>query len=130
MKTIIVVALVAMLLGAAITRQFYTREVIKTVEHETIKDHIITQIREVDNKDGTKQIDTTVTDNRIAVDSKVSTDIKNVTLPNWFISGGLQIDRQLNTYNLHINRRILGPIFVGGFADTKGTVGVSVGFEF
>lgn len=142
LKYLAAIVIVAMACGAALTRQFAPREVTKTqlVDHDVIKDHVVTVTKEIVRPDGSKEIDTTVVDDKKQDDVKKETitDVKPIPQlkPQWFATVGAGLDasslRDLSNpvYNLGVNRRILGPIYLGAWANTKSQVGIQLGLEF
>jgi hypothetical protein len=142
LKYLALIILVALAVGAALTRAYAPREVVKTVavDHDVVKDHIVTVTKEIVQKDGTKEFDTVVTDDRKEDDTKKTTITDTKTLPSlapkWFVTAGMGLDASslssLTTpvYQIGVNRRILGPIFIGVNANTRSQVGVNVGLEF
>lgn len=132
------IVVISMIIGGAITAKFVSsREVVKTqtIDRVVVQDHVVTVVKEIDRPDGTKEITTTAdqvtnkTDNSI----KSAEDLKPPELKNWMVSGGIGLDFDGTVdkvYDVNINRRILGPIFVGAWANTKSQAGLNVGFEF
>lgn len=111
----------------AITDRWRQEETTK--EEEKTKNNIITIIKEKKNKDGSEEKETTIVDKskserRQEQHSELSI---NVAPKDWFVYGGLNTQ---GIYMVGLQRRILGPIHVGGYADTSRTVGVSVGISF
>jgi hypothetical protein len=137
-KYLVILILVSAVVGGAITAKFVSgREVVKTetIDHVVTQDHIVTVVKEVDRPDGTKEITTTKDDNSVKKDTSISQseDKKAVVQPNWMVSGGvgLNFDGTMDrVYQLNVQRRILGPVFVGAYGTTKSEVGLSIGFEF
>lgn len=92
---------------------------------EQQKDKIITIVRTVKSPDGTVTRDRTTTEDRMVERNLV--EILPLPKPNWNVSAGYTLDHR---YTLQVQRRILGPVFLGVNADTAGRVGATVGFEF
>jgi hypothetical protein len=142
LKYLAAIVIVAMAAGAALTRQFAPREVIKTqlVDHDVIKDHVVTVTKEIVNKDGSKEIDTTVVDDKKENDVKKETVVDSKPIPQlkpqWFVTAGAGLDvtslgNMANpVYSGSVNRRILGPIYLGVWGNTRSQVGVQLGLEF
>lgn len=114
-------------------------EVIKEVE-TTHKD-VVTHEHTVKNKDGSEVTDRTTEDKSTEVSNKQITEKESTTItnkkPDWFITAGAEANSISNianpTYQLGVNRRILGPIFLGGNAALGGgehRVGIQIGIEF
>jgi hypothetical protein len=137
-KYLVALVVLSMVVGGAITSKFVqSKSEVKTqiVDHVVTQDHVVTVVKEVDHPDGTKEITTTKDDTSVKHDTSVTNkdDIKAKPLPNWMVSGGVgltfdgTVDR---VYKAEIQRRILGPVFIGAYGTTKSEVGLSVGFEF
>lgn len=103
----------------------------EVVEKEVIKKDIVTVTKEVVKADGTKETVTTTTDNSTEKKSSKDTTI-SVAHSQWLVSLGTSrtLSDSSLSYSLQAQRRILGPMFVGGTIDTKGTFGINVGMEF
>lgn len=148
------VGLVLVLVGYAFGRYVQPATVItKTEDHEVIK-YVERTTKEKDNNkdiviietrlpDGTIRKETHIVDKgRVIIDkSKEGSDTKDSksetivsnTKPQWKAAGLLGVaDYSLSNriYGLEIERRILGPIFVGAWGMTNKQLGVSVGLEF
>jgi hypothetical protein len=129
-RTTILLLVLVLLVGYAFGRYLQpAHEVIKTqtvtVEHE----HTVTVV--VTKPDGTST-STTTTDKGETAGTKTSTTIDNVK-PQWKVSAlaGLGLNSPISTvYGGEVQRRILGPIFVGAWATTNRTGGISLGLEF
>lgn len=118
--------------------QIKKEEVIKEVE--VVKKNVVVVEKITTNKDGT-----TVTERRTEdrsterssskTETKESTVISNMK-PQWFATAGATIDMtsvrdSAVGYQFGINRRILGPIYLGGSYNTqRSQVGVQLGLEF
>ena len=125
------VYLLVVLLGASggyyLGRATARPETVTVTEQQ--KDKIITIVRTVKSPNGTITRDRTTTEDRIVERNLI--EIKPLPKPNWRISGGYSGGFALvPAYQLSIERRILGPVFLGANADTAGRFGVTAGFEF
>lgn len=132
---------VALLAGYSVGRYFQPAEIkteIKEVEKvvEKIKKDIVVVEREVKNPDGTVVIDRRTEDKS---EEAVSRDTKreekqevSKKLPDWKVNALAKssLSNIAPQYGALLERRILGPVWVGvgGFQD--GTATLSVGFEF
>lgn len=126
-KAIITIAVASAVLGGYIENKF----VGKTVIHDTVtKDNdIVTVIKEKQNKDGTTETDTTITDHSKEQQKVVETIAAKS--PEWMIQGGVGLTQGLATvYTASVSKRLVGPIFVGMWGTTQSTVGVSLGLFF
>ncbi len=126
-KLIVTGALACAVAGALIDRQFSTRETVKTQVVTQYK--VITQTHEVIAPDGSKVIDSTVTDNSSIVQKIV--DQKAALQPQWTITVGMGLDvYRVKVYSLSVDRRILGPVTLGVYGATDSELGVRVGVQF
>lgn len=147
-KTALSLALAA-LVGYAFGRyaqpakiQIQTQTVVKEVE--TVKHDTVTTTKEIKEPNGAIETDTTVVDKdvdstQIQSNTKTSETITNVK-PQWFATVGMGMgsgsltDGFTPIYNASVNRRILGPIYLGvwgneqSFSKVQG--GVQIGLEF
>lgn len=122
-RTIAGLLIVAAAIGAAGAR-YGLNPVIKT---ETVtKDKVVTVVRTVKDKDGT------VTTDRTTVTDRVKKDVAAVPVlkvpPQWRVTGGYKVNGQ--DYMLGVERRILGPVFVGVQATASGSILATVSVEF
>lgn len=132
-KTALSIAIISAIAGAYITYKFMPpKEIIKTETQEIIKEHTVTQIHEVTRPDGTKETNTTIVND--SKESKHSTSTQTITpeQKQWFAVIGVARTSLAgdNIYQLNINRRILGPIYLGGSVSSEKEVGITVGMEF
>lgn len=104
---------------------------VQVIQHDTT-----TKTHEEVKPDGTKTIDTVVEDkdkeeNKSSADSKAST-VVDTTKPQWKVGalGAYDFSTLKPIYGVQVDRRILGPIFVGAFGLNNRTVGLSVSLEF
>lgn len=121
---------------AVVTVTRVRTETVKAVQVRVVE-------REVRTPDGTVTVDRTTdsrTDERVTTDSGTTvaekTDARReatVTprLPDWRVSGMVGTGWPLAPiYGAHVERRILGPVTVGGWGLSSGVVGLSIGVEF
>lgn len=132
-NTIILLIIVAAA-SAGITRYYFPQVEVKTVEttKEVIKNDIKTIVKEVVRPDGTKETITETTD-KSSKSETTKNETKIAAKPQWMFDLGARVkmdDRQLIIYDLQVQRRIVGPFFVGGRISTDKSVGVSIGMEF
>lgn len=121
-RYVLILSAVLIISTALFIRQYMPREVTKTVTIE----HTVTQTHEVIAPDGTRTIDSTT-----HVDEQVKTvDSKN-PVPNWFVTAGSGFSFYQNKqiYMLSVNRRIIGPIFIGASGSSEGSIGIHIGVE-
>lgn len=109
-----------------------TKTVIDT-KTVTVVQHDI-QTVEVDKPDGTKTI--TVVDKSVDTTKQQigesQTKVVENSKPQWKVSAQLAPKAVVYEYfyGAQIERRILGPVFVGAFGNIDHTLGVSLGLEF
>lgn len=131
-NTLILVAITAVV-SAAVTRHYFPKIQQQTVEieKEVIKTDIRTVTRVIERPDGTKESVTEIVDRttKRETTSKTATTFQR---KDWVVSlGGVAQVRHLDpVYVLQVNRRILGPFYVGGIITTDQQIGISVGLEF
>ena len=140
LKIILLVAL-TLLVGFAFGRYLTpTKLKIKTkvITHTVYINHnnIVTITHTVKEPNGTIITNTKTTDKSTQTQIGVSKENNSITRtaskPNWKIEGlaGLKWGSSGPVYGIGVSKRILGPIFVGGWGLSDKTVGVSVGIDF
>ncbi len=128
MRNYVILCIVSALIGAGITKMYFAREVIIT-KTQTV-DHVVTVTHEVVRKDGSKVIDSTITgdhkQNQVIVDKKAPAQ------PKWSVSVmyGRSIKQNIELYGTSVTYQILGPIEIGGWGTTDGSLGVQIGVRF
>lgn len=130
--TLILVA-VTSVISAGVTRYFFARTEIQTVEvqKEVVKNNIQTIIKTVEKPDGTKETTETIEDKSVTNESTMEKTVQS-NPPQWMVDVGSRVsfsDKVL-LYDVQVQRRILGPFFAGVKASTDKSVGVSIGMEF
>jgi hypothetical protein len=137
-KYFLPIALLLVVLGYGLGRYLQPAKVVtktQIVTQTVVHDHIHTVTITVTKPDGTKTT-TTTTDNNSVSDKDTQSNSSTVTTyskPDWKVSGlaGLQLTNLHSpVYGAEIDKRLLGPIFVGVWGLTNSTAGVSVGLEF
>lgn len=134
-KLLIIGALASAIAGAAVDRYFNSREVVKTVtvDHDVIQYKIVTQTHEVIAPDGSKVIDSTVTDNTTEQKSIIQTivDKKAAEQPQWLVAAGAGLNaNRVRIYSLSVDRKILGPVSIGAYGATDSELGLRLGVSF
>jgi Na+-translocating ferredoxin:NAD+ oxidoreductase RnfG subunit len=132
-NTLILLVLVAAA-SAGITRYYFPQVEFRNTEtvKEVIRNDIRTIVKEVVRPDGTKEIITETTDKSVKKESSTSETLL-MAKKQWMFGVGAAAklsDRDVIVYDLHVQRRILGPFFLGARAATDKSVGVSIGMEF
>lgn len=116
-------------LAGYLTSRYTSPERIVTVEKEVVKLQTDTKtvIKRVKSPDGTTTTEITK-DHHTTKDSiKDKTFILN---PDKLYRASLFTTTNFDKYGLVVERRIAGPLFVGGWVTTEKQVGLSVGIEF
>lgn len=132
-KSVAIAIAITAVVSAAVTRYYFPKLQMQTVEveKEVVKNNVVTVIKTVKEKDGTEETTTTIVDKT----EKKQTDSKTVTVAaknDWVISAsvGTKFDDLKPIYGAQVQRRILGPFYLGAMANTDKTIGLSIGFEF
>lgn len=117
-----------------------TTETVQVVDKKKIErdKHKKTTTVVVELPDGTKRTETVVTDDSttkidestVSKDVKTSTPVKRNTLSVSALAGVDVTSLKSITYGVAVNKEVLGPITVGAWGLTSGTVGVSLGVNF
>lgn len=135
LKSLTLVVIGAAVVSAAVTKYYFprTETKIEIQEKETVKNNIVTQTHEIVKPDGSKEIDTTIVD----TSTEKKSSKQNVTIiedktKNWSVSLGedYNFTDKEEIYAFAVNRRILGPFFIGARANTKRELGLQLVFEF
>lgn len=132
-KQIAIYTVVVATISAAVTRYYWPQiqTQIKIEEKEVIKKDVRTIIRERTNPDGSTEKETEIIDKS---KEKITKEYESITVKkkDWFIAGGasININDVKPVYNVQVNRRIIGPFYLGASVNTRKDVGVQIGFEF
>lgn len=124
MKRTIAILLAGIVIGIIGTR--YLSKPIITLETQ-YKDRIITVTKTITKPDGTIEQDTTKTENRTGSSTRAE------KLPAWHVSAGAGVHAlrfQEPIYKVEVAKDILGPLNVGVWGLSNGTIGLSIGFSF
>lgn len=106
----------------------------KTIKHstsisESVDNNITTVIKEDTRADGSSHKETVIVDRskteRSKEESLVITESK--PMPGWHLYAGRNNEE---TYMLGVQRRIIANIYLGAYADTRASYGVSLGISF
>lgn len=133
-RNIIILVIFVAVASAGITRYYFPQVEFKNTEtvKEVVRNDIRTIIRTVERPDGTKETVEEVVDRS----TKKETSSKETIIsakPQWMVGVGARVKvsgRDVIMYDLEVQRRILGPFFLGAKLSTDKSVGVSVGMEF
>jgi len=126
-KSITILCIVVAIVAAGSTR-YKTVETTRDVVHNDVQ----TIVKTIKLPTGEVDTTTTTTDHSVKVDTDNKTAVQLQVAKNWLVSGvySISIHTLEPSYGLQVNRRILGPIFIGANANTKGEIGLSLGMEF
>jgi hypothetical protein len=129
-KTIIILCLVSATAASALTHFYFPTVKTVEVEKEVIRNNIQTVTHTVKQPNGAIDITTTTTDHSqtVLTDTKKEYNVNR----DWVISAFAETSIKLDSpsYGLQVQRRVLGPVFIGGLVNNKGNIGVSLGMEF
>lgn len=132
-RTIIILLIVVAVVSAGVTRYFFPQIEFKNTEtvKEVVRNDIRTIIRTVERPDGTKETVEEVVDRSTRRETSTSETLIAAKKQWMFDIGARSKVTELNVvYDLQVQRRILGPFFLGAKASTDQSVGVSIGMEF
>lgn len=135
-KAQVVIGLALLALGAYIGRATVVpaeQTSIEQTDKEQIKKDIKTVTKETRNKDGSVVIETVVVDKSKEKKSTVTVfEQTKLEKTDWFLQVTADSVRLVESpvYGLSVNRRVLGPLYLGISAKTDRTVGASVGIEW
>ncbi len=138
------IAVVALLIGAALGFYLKPTKVVtklETVVKTVTVDHvdIVTEVHVIEKPDGTKDTTTIIKDKSVITGQTDSdTKIEKVVTTDkaqWRLNALIAPLQGLESpvaplYGLEIQRRVLGPIWAGGFVNTSRVYGVTIGLEF
>lgn len=139
LKYAAIACLVVAAVSASVTRYYFPQVTVqtKTVEadHSVTQNNVKTVTHEVKKPDGEVDTDITTIDSTVHTDTNTETKQATQIAPqkDWYIAATASItgvNFANPAYGVQVNRRILGPIFLGGTVNTKGEFGVSLGMEF
>ncbi len=135
MKNLLIALGTGLLIGAA--GMFYlnkpeTKSVQTEKETATTKKDIITIVKEVTRPDGTKEVVTTTTDKSTEKKNSSSSLVIQTAKPNWLVgaTAAASLDRPVPVYGILLQRRILGPAFLGLGLNTNKEATLNVAIEF
>jgi hypothetical protein len=128
-KYIPVLILVSAAVGAAVTKSYFPTVKTETVTQEVIKEKTVTEIRQETRPDGTVVTETVVVEDRDQTKDVKESKVDASKLPDWMLSVGQSVSAS-PVYTMSIQRRILGPVWLGAAANTSKELFVTVGVEF
>ncbi len=128
-KYIALLCLLSAILSGALVKSYWPTSKIVEVDKTSTKTDVVTVIHTVTTPSGVTDSTTTITDHtkKIEVDSKPTLNLS----PEWIISGtySTNIHNLQPIYGLEIQRTILGPLVFSALLNTKGDVGLGLGFK-
>lgn len=131
------VALLAFASGRFLVPAKTVTKVVTVTKEVTVKDdNVKTVVQETDDPNGTITKTTTTVDLSTETTKDATTvaasETKTTEKPQWIV--GAQLTPQQGifgpVYGAEVQRRIIGPMFAGAFADTSSKVGLAVSVEF
>lgn len=132
-KNVAILCFITAIVSAAVTQFYFPKIQTKVVEttKEVIKNDVQTVTRTVTLPGGGTESTTTTVDHTQRINSENKTAI-TIAPKDWLVSGSYStsIHTLEPIYGLQVNRRILGPTYIGALLNTKGEVGLSIGLEF
>lgn len=126
-KRYLLLLIVCSAAGGYILRQTTATLETKTVTRDVIKDRIVTVTRTVKGPDGTVTRDRRTETDRDTTRRAESVVQTAALLKDWRISGGYMADKVITG---GLERRVLGPVFLGVQADSSGRLGATLSIEF
>lgn len=134
-RNVIIIAIVCLISGALIQRQWDGKqtEKIMTITRDIIHNQIVTVTKTITKPDGSTETDSTTTDTSIKkeIEKQIVESSKPFYNSQWLIAGGasLNSDRE-QFYKLEVQRNILGPLWLGIYGTTHKELGLSAGILF
>lgn len=117
-KVLLVSSLALILIGYGIGRYVQAPKEVTKVEvqeHEVVRNNVVTVTKEITKADGTKETVTTVVDKSVEKkDKQIESIVSKPTEKQWLIGAGVNPLKYYETYSFKVDRRIFGPVFVGG----------------
>lgn len=130
-RSVLIVIVISMVVGGIIAKKYMPT--IKEVQTEKVvtQTKVITVVKETKHPDGTTETETTTTDNSTKTEDRNDTKIIQQLMPQWHAGAGYGINEaRLPTYSAHIERRLLGPVWLGLRASTAKEYSVTASLEF
>jgi hypothetical protein len=124
-------ALIVAALGAGIYigKSMFSKTV--EVEKEVVRTDVVTVVKTIERKDGTKETTSTTTDKSVAKKDSTST-VAVVPRSQYHVSvsGSRSLDDSNIVYGLQIEKSFIGPLSLGVRVQTDKQIGLVVGYEF
>lgn len=132
-KQAIIACLLSAIVSAAFTQYYFPKIQTKTVEttKEVVRTDVQTVIKTVTHPGGDTESTTTIIDHTQRIETAKKTDV-TITKKDWLVAASYStsIHTLEPIYGVQVNRRILGPAYIGALLNNKGEVGLSIGLEF
>ena len=132
-KQVALLCIVVAVTSAGVTHFYFPQIQTKTVEttRDVVRTDIQTVVHTVQAPNGQIDTTTTIIDHTQKVETSSKTEVK-ILPKDWLVSGyaGSSIHLEPIVYGAQVQRRILGPLFLGVQGNTKGEVGLTLGMEF
>lgn len=133
-RNVVILVILVIVATAGITRYYFPQIEFKNTEtvKKVVRNDIRTVVRTIERPDGTKE----TTEETVDRSTKKETSSKETIIaakPQWLIGVGARAkisERETILYDLQVQRRVLGPFFLGAKVSTDQSVGVSLGMEF
>lgn len=126
-RNLALLVFISAVVGAVIERSYSGPIIVKQEQDKAAtQNNITTVIKEKKSAGGSTITETTIVD-RTKKEELHSELVRAAPATNWALYGMVGVDR---SYGLGVQRRILGNIFIGGYADTNQRLGVSLGILF
>lgn len=140
-KATVITGVVCVVGGLAVGRfslptKVVVRTVVQTRQIVVHQDHVITKVVTVKEPNGAVQTTTTTQDlstttSHVQSDSDSSKTV-TYTKPSWLVGAmaGVDVPGRQTGYGAFAERRVLGPLYLGGYGLSTGQTGVSLGVQF
>lgn len=130
---ILSISLILLAVGYGVGRYLQPARIeIKKEQVEVVKKDIKIVEKLITRPDGTTEKETITEDKTKTEKETLESSLTINKKPDWKVSGlsGLDLSSKSQFYGVQVDRRIIGPVFVGVTATTNKTIGLSVGMEF
>ena len=129
-KVLVGALIVGLLAGAYITKSYFPEVKEVQTEKEIIKTDVKIITRVVERPDGSKETIIETTDRTVKREdknfTKTENKAKNVKAS---LIAKYSFAQKKEDYGILLEKRILGPVFIGVYGDTSKQVGLSIGME-
>ena len=133
LKQALILALICSAISSAVTRFYWPVVQTKTVEktNDVYHNDIQTVLRIVKEPSGAVESTTTTIDNSVRVDT-TDKSLETLKRPDWLVGATIGTDfvSSLPIYGVHVQRRVLGPFWLGIGVNTTHQATLSLEMEF